>query len=208
MAAFFPEVLDAFITPSFLERVRGKFHYEEGQAAELRAVADKMLPLMREEAFWERRKSSVQDRCRTEDFDAVYESVVMSLGSGVDRLQDEYAEKGLLSESYMIEALASELLLQGYDAYNRYIRSNTERHVARYHFLGSEAALPLELLPELLGEITSRITCNEAFCMLPQKSVVFISELTRDETVRCKSVCVGCDQMRCPNRIEDHFAQE
>ena len=56
MATFFPNVLDKFLSSAFLEGVRKKYHYEETQASEFQVVAEEMLPLMREEAFWERRK--------------------------------------------------------------------------------------------------------------------------------------------------------
>ena len=196
MADFFTDLLDGFLNPSFLEKVRDKFHYEETRSSELQAVAEQMHPLMREEAFWERNVSSLQ-----KSSGAVYEDVVMSLGAGIDSLQDHYSSQGMLSRSYMLEVLASELLLQGYGAYNRYIEKNTDRHVARYHFLGSEDSFPLSMLPSLLDITDGRITCNEAFCMLPKKSVAFVAELTQDEKVRCEGVCVGCNRRQCPNRI-------
>ena len=196
MADFFTDLLDGFLNPSFLEKVRDKFHYEETQSRELQAVAEQMLPLMREEAFWESNISSLQKSSGTE-----YEDVVMSLGAGIDSLQDHYSSQGMLSRSYMLEVLASELLLQGYGAYNRYIEKNTDRHVARYHFLGSEDSFPLSMLPRLLDITDGRITCNEAFCMLPKKSVAFVAELTQDEKVRCEGVCVGCNRRQCPNRV-------
>lgn len=196
MADFFTDLLDGFLNPSFLEKVRDKFHYEETRSSELRAVAEQMFPLIREEAFWESNISSLQ-----KSSGAVYEDVVMSLGAGIDSLQDHYSSQGMLSRSYMLEVLTSELLLQGYGAYNRYIEKNTDRHVARYHFLGSEDSFPLSMLPSLLDITDGRITCNEAFCMLPKKSVAFVAELTQDEKVRCEGVCVGCNRRQCPNRI-------
>lgn len=99
----------------------------------------------------------------------IHEQVVMSLGNGVDRLQEKYSERGLLSQSYMIEVMASELLLQGYVAYNYYIKENTDWHVARYHFLGSEENYPLEMMPDLLRELTPLITCNSAFVCCPKR---------------------------------------
>ncbi|MCM1542425.1 MAG: hypothetical protein NC121_14360 [Blautia sp.] len=203
MAAFFAETLDEFLTPAFLEKVCGKFHYAEEQLSELQAAAEEMLPLMREEAFWESRRAFPGKPCRTEAPDAEFAYVVMSLGKGIDRLQESYSEKGLLTQSYMIEVLAGELLLKGYDAYNRYVRKSTDLHVARYHFPGSEEAFPLEMLPKLLGELTQDVTCNSAFCMAPKKSVAFVSELTRDENVRCQGICVGCGNLHCPNRVAD-----
>lgn len=203
MAAFFPNVLDKFLSPTFLEGVRKKYHYEETQASEFQVVAEEMLPLMREEAFWERRVSLEGNKHQSEEYNMMHEKVVMSLGNGVDRLQEKYSKRELLSQSYMIEVLASELLLQGYAAYNHYIRENTDWHVARYHFLGSEEDFPLEMLPDLLKELTPLITCNSAFCMLPKKSVAFIAELTQDDKVQCRGICVGCNNLNCSNRMED-----
>ena len=168
MAAFFSNVLDNFLSPAFLEGVRKKFHYDETQAFEFQAVAEEMLPLMREEAFWERRVFSGENKHQSEACSVIQEQVVMSLGKGIDCLQERYSERELLSKSYMIEVLASELLLQGYAAYNHYIRKNTDWHVARYHFLGSEEDFPLAMLPDLLKELAPLVTCNSAFCMLPK----------------------------------------
>lgn len=60
----------------------------------------------------------------------------------------------MLLLSYIIETLASELLMKGYSAYNRYI--------ARYHFFGSEK-FPLEMLPSFLNKLTWWVTCNSDF---------------------------------------------
>lgn len=203
MAAFFPDALEKFLSSAFLEGVRKKYHFDETQASEFQAVAEEMLPLMREEAFWERKAFSGENQCQGEERGVIHEQVVMSLGNGVDCLQERYSERELLSQSYMLEELASELLLRGYAAYNRCVRKNTGWHVARYHFLGSEEDFPLEMLPDLLKELTPLVTCNSAFCMTPKKSVAFIAELTRDEKVRCRGICNGCNNLHCPNRMVD-----
>ena len=123
MAAFFSEVLDKFLSPVFLEKVRKKFHYDETQAREFQAVAEEMLPLMREEAIWEKSVYSSENKHQSESCSVIYEQVVMSLGNGIDCLQERYSERKMLSHSYMIEVLAGELLLQGYAAYNCYIQN-------------------------------------------------------------------------------------
>ena len=208
---FFTELLNGFLSDFFLEKVGKKYHYCESQKAELRAVAVEMLPFIRREACWERRECCCQGRQlfggpgenQAKTNDTGYEQVVMSLGSGVDKLQEDYTRKGMLLESYMIEVLAGELLLEGYGAYNRYIRENTNLHVARYHFPGSEERFPLEMLPQMLKDLTIQVNCNEAFCMRPKKSVLFISELTRDEKVSCEGICISCNNVQCPNRVGD-----
>lgn len=204
MEHFFPSLLDELISLDFLEKTQKKFHFGEEQTVQIQAVAGKMLPLVREEGFWTRKAYSLKNRQFVEKSDG-YDCVAMSLGRGVDLLQERYSEKGLFSESYIVEVLAGELLMRGYDAYNQYITEHTDRHVARYHFPGSEDSFPLEMLPELLKDLTQEITCNAAFCMQPKKSVVFISELTEDVQVQCKGICIGCGSTSCPNRVEEHI---
>lgn len=209
MEAFFPDLLDIFLSAAFLEKVGKKYHYWDTQTTELYAVAEELLPLIRREACWERREACGRSGAPMEKYrryqmdvaDAVYEEVVMSLGSGLDDLQESYTNRGMLSESYMLEVLADELLLEGYGAYNRYIRENTGWHVARYHFFGSEEGFPLEMLPELLDRFAIPVTCNEVFCMQPKKSVAFVSELTQDAGISCRGICMGCNSAGCPNRI-------
>lgn len=200
MAVFFNDLLEEFLTPAFLGEVRQKFHFGESDEREIRAVAEEMLPLMRKEAFWERKGPFRKEQHKAGNGDATYELVAMSLGKGVDSLQESYHKKDLLLQSYMLEVLAGELLMRGYRAYRCYIRKSVGWHVSRYHFLGSEEGFPLELLPYLLNVLTQQISCNSAFCMLPQKSVVFVSELSKDEKVKCKDICDECNNMNCPNR--------
>ena len=201
MAAFFTELLDGFLKPDFLKTVHKKFHYGEEQLETLMAVAGEMLPIIRKEAFWERGAERSYGGEQGEP-GMVCEEVVMSLGKGLDDLQEDYSRKGMLLESYMLETLASELLLRGYSAYNQYVRMEGKWHVARYHFPGSEEELPLESLPEILEGLSPQVVCNKAFCMQPKKSVVFIAELTQDATRVCEGICIGCGSADCPNRVK------
>lgn len=204
MELFSSELLDEFKSPDFLAKVQRKYHFDREQTAQIRTVAEEMLPAIRADALCVTQAYSLVSKQPVTNSDTAYECVAMSLGKGVDLLQERYSEKGLLLESYIVEVLASELLLQGYHAYNKYIIEHTPWHVARYHFPGSEEALPLEVLPSLLQNLTYKITCNAAFCMQPKKSVVFISELTQDEAVHCKAICVGCTNTSCPNRTAEN----
>ena len=203
METFFSDLLDGFLQPSFLESVQQKFHYEKTRLNELQAVAEQMLPLIQREAFWERKENYSFRGKMAETADAVYEDVAMTLGSGIDGLQEKYHQKGMLSESYMLEVLAWELLIQAYRAYNRYVGEHTKWHVARYHFPGSEEEFPLTKLSRILQGFSEKISCNNAFCLLPKKSVVFVAELTQNQKIQCESICAGCSNNHCPNRMED-----
>lgn len=199
-----PALLDEFISADFFEKILKKYHFDEEQTKLIQMTAKEMLPLIREEAFCISQLYSMENIPPAINTETTYECVAISLGVGLDILQENYDKKGLLLQNYIVEVLASELLMQGYDAYNKHVAEHTAKHVARYHFPGSEAALPLELLPMLLKNLTPKITCNSAFCMQPKKSVVFISELTRNETVHCKAICVGCTNKSCPYRMEEN----
>lgn len=202
MAAFFEELLDGFLDVEFLRTVQKKFHYGEEQFQTLTAVAEDMLPIMRREAFWTCMKTNSNHKTRG-DSNLIYEDVVMSLGEGIDERQEAYSDKGMLLESYMLETLASELLMKGYSAYNKCTEADGMWHVARYHFLGSEEEFPLEILPELLKNLTDRVSCNSYYYMKPKKSVVFTAELTQDGAVQCEGICVGCSRADCFNRVEE-----
>lgn len=200
MSIFFPDILDDFLKLPFLQRVKKKYHFEEHQMDELKAVAGEMLPLIRREAFWERegwhasptqreafwerkgwhasptRKNALQDGPENASvLDKRWEAVVISLGWGVDDLQESYSRKGMLSQCYMLEALAGELLMDSYGAYNRYVQEHTKWHVARYHFPGSEEDFPLEMLPDILEAFASQ--CHrEVADICPRRDVLQYQE--------------------------------
>ena len=204
MQAFFTDLLQNFTGEHFLRGVCGKYHYQDTDYQSLLETAEHMLPLMEEQACWNHRLFELPGE--QERSSEKYTEAAITLGEGLDRLQEEYAGKGLLSECYMVETLASELLLQAYGAYNRQVAEKTDYHVARYHFPGSEEAYPLSMLPKLLERLEMPVSCNEALCMTPKKSVVFVAKLTTDETVRCPGICVGCKGpagRNCPNRMEE-----
>lgn len=206
MKKYFAELLEEFSPPSFLEggfplfleEVRKKYHYDAEAYESLCSVAEAMLSPIREEACWEHRLYRAEKGWESE--------VGITLGKGVDILQEQYLSGQLLSESYMVESLASELLLLGYAAYNRYVAEETPYHVARYHFLGSEEGYPIEGLGALLNRLRLPIVCNEAYCMMPKKSVAFVAELTKEAGVHCRGICVGCHSRNCPNRIPGVFS--
>ena len=195
MRAYFPELLKEFGNPLFLRTVIPKYHYRKNDFESLCFVARAMLPLMGKDAGWDHRLFFVGEHWETE--------VCMTLGQGVDTLQEHYLSLGLLSECYMVEVLASELLLQGYKAYNRLVAEETSYHVKRYLYLGSGKNYPIEGLKELLERLEVPVTCNDAYCMIPKKSVAFVAELTEDTNTRCQGICVGCRSRNCPNRMEE-----
>lgn len=201
MEAFFEDLLEQFTGEHFLQEVCRKYHYQNTEYESLSETAERMLPLMREQACWNHRLFALQEGRKVS---GKYADAAITLGEGIDRLQEEYMEAELLSACYRVETLAGELLLRAYPAYNRRAALQLGLHVARLHFPGSEEAYPVSMLPEILKRLEMPVSCNAAFCMLPKKSVVFVAELTEDASVNCPGICLGCRSAGdCPNRADD-----
>lgn len=152
-----------------------KYHYDPEEYPNLKRLAGEMIPCLETEAGW-------QDREIQETFpgrDQSFLTVGITLGKGIDELQEKYLQNGFLTESYMIEVLSSELLLESYRAYTEWVVVHRNLHVARLHFLGGEISetseqkissmLRLANLPMLLQELALPVTCNAAYCMIRKK---------------------------------------
>lgn len=194
----FCNLIEDMTSVSFLNRVAEKYHYLQKDLPELLAVAEKM-----QESIWKEASFEVGEHQHAMEEGDLRKSVVMTLGSGVDKLQDAYTEKERLTESFMIEALGNELLLCAYGVWNRWIEEQTDYHVAGYIFPGSREDYPLEQLPEFLTSVSGVVTCNESFLMLPKKSVAFYALLTKEAGVRCEGICQSCGRKDCQNRARE-----
>ena len=206
MQTFFSEITALCSYEQFLHSVMEKYHYDPEEYPNLKRLAGEMIPCLETEAGW-------QDRENKETFpgrDQSFLAVGITLGKGIDALQEKDLQNGFLTESYMIEVLSSELLLKSYRAYTEWVAVHRNLHVARLHFLGGEISetsepqigslLRLSNLPMLLQELALPVTCNAAYCMIPKKSVVFYAELTKDPFTKCAGICLGCGRRDCPNR--------
>lgn len=199
MQPLFSEITALCRDEQFLHSVMKKYHYDPEEYPNLKQIAGQMMPCLETEAGW-------QDTDFEETFPAGERSflaVGITLGKGIDDLQEKYLRDGHLTESYMIEVLSSELLLKSYQAYTKWVAGHRDLHVARLHFLGTEGTPGLENLPALLRKLQLPVTCNEAYCMIPKKSVAFYAELTKDAFIKCAGICLGCGRRDCPNRMEE-----
>lgn len=199
MQPLFSEITALCRDEQFLHSVMKKYHYDPEEYPNLKQIAGQMMPCLETEAGW-------QDTDFEETFPAGERSflaVGITLGKGIDDLQEKYLRDGHLTESYMIEVLSSELLLKSYQAYTKWVAGHRDLHVARLHFLGTEGTPGLENLPALLRKLQLPVTCNEAYCMIPKKSVAFYAELTKDAFTKCAGICLGCGRRDCPNRMEE-----
>ena len=193
---------------AFIEQVMRKYHFSTEEKEALQQVYEKVRTYMAPYAIYR-----INTRMRGVPLlDAEQSALVaMTLGEGVDRLQEYYEREHALSESYMVECVANELLLQMYADFNQSYPKFHRRYVKRYVFVGEE--IPLDGMQKLLAEVYGRqpadigqendITANEYGVLQPSKSVVFFALLSDNPEQRCQGICMNCGNTECENRMQE-----
>lgn len=115
----------------------------------------------------------------------------MTLGAGVDALEDGLMQEGKMLEAYMVECFAQFYLEKAYGIFRTLFREREGIGLGKFHFLGD--AYPLELTPELFRYLPQdEVTYNEAYVLIPQKSVSFMAPLTEKEHTGSEKDCANC----------------
>lgn len=188
------------LTIRFLDDVKSRYHYEEKDSELLKCVASDMISCVKwQEGIYimlpERDGESGAEEVFAEICPKGTAAAVMTLGAGVDMLQERYQKSGRLLESYMAESIAGELLMLGYEQFAQWVKSETGCHVRAYHFPGSEEGYPIAMVQKVLEAFAQkRVVCNSAFCLTPKKSVVFFAELSGQAAEGCIRICEACSK--------------
>lgn len=204
---FDDEYMNQISSDLFVRGVLKKYHFESSQYTGLHLMAEKIKDciLLDEQsgtAGWTNATCQTKGLFAEREFHEI--PVCITLGVGIDELQEQCLQQEYIMEGYMLETLASEMLLHSYARWNQNIRNEINRDVKRYHFLGSEPEYPIEMMPKILAELEAPVRCNTAYCMIPKKSVLFFAELAKPgEKAICEGICVNCKNVKCPNRMEE-----
>ena len=190
------------------------WHFDRGAFPEFQEMYRALLPLL---------KTQIDVAWEPEELTAY---CAITLGAGIDRLQEQCGEDGDVSDAYMLECLGSVLLQKAYDIVDELLRENTGLFVQRYVFPG-DGELPLSENGRILERIRGAgsgesagpdggssigmesireagvadppaVSCNGSYVLTPQKSVVFVAVLGADRKDR--QLCEACPSVTCPNR--------
>lgn len=128
---------------------------------------------------------------------------VVTLGAGVDAMQEIYTQADELLQVYILECLGSTMLEKAYEQVESILFDETGLHVSKYQFPGTDVAL--EQVRDILKEMAIQIddmpvTCNGACMMNPKKSVVYIVGLEEEKKEAC--ICDNCTRQDCAHRRE------
>ena len=178
-----------------------QYHYEKKDMEMLETVADRLREcLAGEEGFYcmgRNRCEQILSLHREEN----YAIGIFTLGGRVDELQNRYSSTDCLREAYAVETICWELLRKGYDLFQRWAEAHLKQRLSSYHFFGTEEELSFEKMAKLLsGMKQKRVICNQAYCMEPKKSAVFLVELSGGKE-KCSEkhtgICASCSNKEC-----------
>ena len=141
---------------------------------------------------------------KADDSDASKALVVATLGQAFDEYQESFLNRGDIHKAYILDCLGLELLWAAYDEIDRKLYEKTHLYAGDYTFVGDNA-LPINRLPALMRLLGQKqITYNEAYVLIPKKSVVFETPLLNTKKEKYAR-CAACSNLKCSNRenLED-----
>ncbi len=132
----------------FIKGIIRKYHFEPEAENDIISVYEKMQSCMRPYAVYRMNQRDTGIK----DIDNRQSAIVaMTLGKEIDNLEEQLTVAGKLDEAYILECIASELLLTMYGDFNKEYAKFHRRYVERYVFIGEE--IPATEVPKLLKEV-------------------------------------------------------
>lgn len=183
------EKLEPYIEERAYAQILSRYHFDKAQEGQIRALAKRLLSVAAPVLY--------HAPCSLEEQNRL--AVLVTLGAGVDGLQDICTEEGRLGESYMVECIAMELLGNAYEQSAEKIYSHYGLWMGRFDFLGS--ALPIEETEALFRILEPlEISYNQAYMLTPKKTVAFYTALTQKRQASYCNQCDACRNTRCAHR--------
>ena len=132
-------------------------------------------------------------------------TVVASLGRAFDEYQNVLVRQQDIHGAYIVDCLGLELLSKAYDQIDVKIHEMTGLYAGGYIYAGSKE-FPLEEIPVVMKKLgQKKIRYNEAYMLLPKKSVLFTTKLY-DKKQESHSKCAECNAVNCSMRVEKYKA--
>lgn len=183
------EKLEPYIEENAYAQILSRYHFRKGDEARIRELAKRLLSAAEPALYYAPCGPAEPLRL----------AVLVTLGAGVDELQRVCTEEERLSESYMIECIAMELLGNAYEQSAEKIYSHYGLWTGRFSFLGDRTPIEeMEMLFEILNP--REISYNQAYMLTPKKTVAFYTTLMEKRQESYCNQCETCRNTRCAHR--------
>lgn len=201
-----------------LENLIQRYHFQKDDLPMLQSLYKAVLPLIHARAYSLWKPSALETEL--ED----YSAVLLTLGDGIDALQEVYLERQCISEAYMLDCIGLSLLTGVYEDYAGQMQLQTGMRAVRLHFIGERYPFSmLDKIADLMGK--TDISYNAQYVMTPKNSVAFLLELEASDIptegvlegahraaarsslchVRLAHICETCANMNCPYRQKEDY---
>lgn len=172
-------------------KLQKRYHFLPEDKEKLMGLYQAILPLTEARAYY------VWKECNDKIAYENYGIFFVTLGEGIDELQEVYIRKQCLTEAYMTDCIGLELLMKAYEELIKHVQRETGKWAAKIDFLGD--TYPIELLPELYQDFADKIEVkyNQNFILSPSKSVVFLLPMHEEKKGNPCHICDSCSNVFC-----------
>lgn len=132
----------------FINKIIFKYHFDKKDAIDLKRTYLDMVKLIDAKAVYKINQHVTGVKEIDDNQSAV---VAMTLGDGIDRMQEDMIKEQRIAEAYMMDCIADELLLLLYKEFNKTYARYHRRYVKKYVFIGEE--VKLEAIPDILDDL-------------------------------------------------------
>lgn len=183
------EELEPYIEANAYAQILSRYHFREGDGERIRELTERLLSAAEPVLYYAPQGSGESLRL----------AVLVTLGAGVDELQDACAEEGRLGESYMVECIAMELLGNAYEQSAERIYGHYGLWIGRFDFIGS--TVPIEEMERLFCILEPQeVSYNQAYMLTPKKTVAFYTTLMEKRQESYCNQCETCRNTKCAHR--------
>lgn len=183
------EALHPYITENVYDQILSCYHFQEKEEPLIRSLTERIYQAADSAVYFAYKSPREESRL----------AVLVTLGVGVDDLQEEYNAAGHLTESYMIECIAMELLKNAYEQAAEKIYGHYGLWMNGFDFLGDR--VPIEEMEEMFAILEpEEISYNQAYMLTPKKTVAFYTTLTDIREAAFCNLCSTCSHTKCIHR--------
>ncbi|MGN0151588.1 MAG: hypothetical protein ACI39Q_03865, partial [Wujia sp.] len=175
---------------AFVDQILRKYHFLESDREKIIKVYEQMKLCMGPYAAY-RINQKVTGIPAIDDGPAAI--VAMTLGAGVDRLQEHYVRNEQLDAAYILDCLADELLLGMYAEFNASYARFHRRYVKKYIFIGNE--IPVAEIPELLRDIKGQRKQPDSSEEDKTEKTADKADLKDDTGISAGDIQTACDRL-------------
>ena len=181
-----------------------RYHFEEKDKNDILRLYRQIMPRIHSEFHYVVKESDSilrrDNKCDSKA-DCPKEQVVViaTLGQAFDEYQENLLTRGDIHKGYMLDCIGLELLWAAYDEIDKKLHEITGKYAGNYIFTGDNS-LPMSEVPRLMGFLGQKVVIyNEAYAMIPKKSVLFVVPLLNEKQKKSNR-CSCCNNVNCNMR--------